>query len=552
MAKNQPRRFTLGFSVSKKGELYVYLCTTEKVRYANIGILPYCTENRVQVTTAVRFLLLVYMQLPKDTGILMHKDGNMPGSFRAQDIANGRSIDSVSDLSDMEINILHGKARCGRREALFGPRSWIFDARVSSSTGTANHILKFHWHNDSSEVAVHAKVEEFKVPHTPQLVGAIAIPARDEGFIAGEMLLLKDAGQDIYTFFKNLRPGNSYQMTDMFAGYFHALLAAATGYGRKFVLHRDVSARNLLVKNMRPFLIDWGCGIVADVDIPRAASNYAKVGTAPFMGLRVLSGCPNRSLIDDLESLFLVFAYCLWLRYSAIPEGDNKYWDGSATTDDLISFRIRWLLCESSFIKKMKLENCPEELRNLATAMYGLVYPLSKVALYNIYEDVTDPRLAIFNAREWVAAFDTAAASSKSANITRVNLESLREYVKNTPACNTPRVDKVQLQPALDSGGKGKEPEVAISLSSLQLDQIPEESVSPSPLQLGQIHEEPVSPSPLERGKNTSQAYNLRSKKDGIEAASALSGLKAKRGDRDDQAGPDAGESSTRSKRTRK
>ncbi|KAJ2534112.1 hypothetical protein IWW43_002510 [Coemansia sp. RSA 1935] len=538
MAKNQPRRFTLGFSVSQNGEVYVYFCTAEKVRYAKIGVLPYCTKDRAQVTKAVRFLLLVYMQLPKDTGILMHKDGNIPETFRAQDILHGRSIDSVSDLSDMEITILNGKARSGRREALFGPRSWIFDASVKSATETANHILKFHWHNDnSSEVFVHAKVEEFKVPHTPQLVGAIAIPARDEESMAGEMILLDDAGKDIYTFFKNLRLANSYQMTDMFAGYFHALLAAATGDGRKFVLHRDVSARNLLVKNIQPFLIDWGCGIVADIDIPRVASSYAKVGTAPFMGLRVLSECSNRSLIDDLESLFLVFAHCLWLRYGTIPAEDKKYWDGTAPTNELINFRICWLLCESSFIKNMKLENCPEELRNLATAMYGLVYPLSKVALYNIYKDATDPRLATFNAHEWVAAFDTVAASSKSANITRVNLERLREYVENTPECNTPQVDRVLLQPALNSGGKGKEPEIAISLSSLQL---------------GQIPEEPVSPSPLERGKNTSQAYNLRSKKDDIEAASALSGLKAKRGDRDDQAGPDAGESSNQPKRTRK
>ncbi|KAJ2124733.1 Anaphase promoting complex subunit 11 [Coemansia sp. RSA 720] len=449
MAKNQPRRFTLGFSVSKKGELYVYLCTTEKVCFTYIGVLPYCTVDRSQATTAVRFLLLVYMQLPKDTGILMHKDGNMSGSFRAQDIVNGRSIDLVSDLSDMDITILNGKARSGGHRALFGPRSWIFDASAKSATAAANHILKLHWHDDSSEVAVHAKVTEFKVPHTPQLVGAIAIPARDGGSVAGEMLLLEDVGEDIYTFFSKLLPTNSHQMMGMFAGYFHALLAAATGNGRKFVLHRDVSARNLLVKNTRPFLIDWGCGIVADTDRPRYAPKYSMVGTMPFMGLRVLSECSNRSLIDDLESLLIVFAYCLWLKYGTIPAKDKKYWDGTATTNGLLDFRICWLQCENSFIDRMKLYGCPEELEKLAIAMYGLVYPLSKVSLYNIYTDVTDPRLAIFNAHEWVAAFDTAAASSKSANISCVNLELLHEYVKNTPECNALLIDSVLSQPGL-------------------------------------------------------------------------------------------------------
>ncbi|KAJ1759408.1 hypothetical protein LPJ69_003768 [Coemansia sp. RSA 1752] len=98
---------------------------------------------------------------------------NQPRRFTLgfSDILHGCSIDSVSDLSDMEITILNGKARSGRHRALFGPRSWIFDASVKSATGTANHILKFHWHNDnSSEVFVHAKVEEFGVPHTPQLL----------------------------------------------------------------------------------------------------------------------------------------------------------------------------------------------------------------------------------------------------------------------------------------------------------------------------------------------------------------------------------------------
>ncbi|KAJ2252183.1 hypothetical protein GGH98_003065 [Coemansia sp. RSA 454] len=162
----------------------------------------------------------------------------------------------------------------------------------------------------------------------------------------------------------------------------------------------------------------------------------------------------------------------------------------------------------------MKLENCPEELRNLAKVMYGLVYPLSKVALYNIYEDVTDPQLATFNAREWVAAFDTAAASSKSANVTRVNLEHLREYVENTPECNTLLIDNVLSQSALNSGGKDNVPEVAISLSSCR------------------------------RGKGIKRTYNLRSKNNDIEATSTLLDLKAKPSDMDD--------SSTRSKRSRK
>ncbi|KAJ2147305.1 hypothetical protein IW136_000181 [Coemansia sp. RSA 678] len=514
MAKNQPRRFTLGFSVSKKGELYIYLCTTEKVCYAKIGVLPYCTKDKAQVTKAVRFLLLVYTQLPKDTGILMPKEGEMSETFRAQDILHGCSIDSVSDLSDMEITILSGKARSGRREALFGPRSWIFDAckvchRICESHFKVSLAQRQLFRGCCSRKGYRVKGSAYSTA-----CGSNCYSRERRGSVAGEMLLLDDAGKDIYAFFKNLRPANSYQMTDMFAGYFHALLAAATGDGRKFVLHRDISVKNLLVKNMQPFLIDWGCGIVADIDIPRVASNYAKVGTAPFMGLRVLSERSNRSLIDDLESLFIVFAHCLWLRYGTIPAEDKKYWDGTAPTNELISFRIDWLLCENSLIDRMKLENCPEELRNLATAMRELVYPLSKMYFYNIRKDVTDPRLATFNAREWVAAFDTAAASSKSTNITRVNLEHLREYVENTPECNTLLIDKIMLQPALNSGSTDNVPDEAVSLS------------------------------PCLRGKGIKRTYNLRSKKNDTDATSAVLDLKAEPSDTVDI--------STRPKRSRK
>ncbi|KAJ2124473.1 hypothetical protein IW147_001642, partial [Coemansia sp. RSA 720] len=240
MSQHQPRHYSLGFTGSKDGDLYIYLVMPTKVFYSKIGQLPLGERGNADEVAVVRLLLLMYQMLPKYPGFLAEP-------YRG--IFSPLSADKFIGIVGSDAERLSGK--------------------------------------------------------TITVLGDKTIESQCDPELTGELLLLEDAGKDIKSFFMDTKP-DSWQMIDIFAGYFHALLVAATGNEQgEFILHRDISAMNLLVKDSQPFVIDWGNGIHA-FSADRIASKSVRVGTAPFMGIRVLNRSSRRSLIDDVESLFLL------------------------------------------------------------------------------------------------------------------------------------------------------------------------------------------------------------------------------------------------------
>ncbi|KAJ2402860.1 hypothetical protein GGI23_000399 [Coemansia sp. RSA 2559] len=164
-------------------------------------------------------------------------------------------------------------------------------------------IVKCHWClPESSEIAIHRRVLEMGIPYVPKLLNSVAAKHPFDA-MQGELLQVDNAGTSIADAIMN-RGIASHVVIDLFAGYSHTILAASSGRGDKIVLHRDISTGNLLVRESKPFVIDWGLRLCAH-DANRIASTTPRVGTAPFMGVRVLNSQPKRSCIDDLESLFL-------------------------------------------------------------------------------------------------------------------------------------------------------------------------------------------------------------------------------------------------------
>ncbi|KAJ2809522.1 hypothetical protein H4R20_000024 [Coemansia guatemalensis] len=96
----------------------------------------------------------------------------------------------------------------------------------------------------------------------------------------------------------------------MFVRFSHSLLKANAGDGKKFLLHWDIPTGNLLITQVgKPQVIDWGCGLVVSTDSPhRQPSAGVVVGTASYMGCRVLMGEFKHSVIDDFVLLFLVYS----------------------------------------------------------------------------------------------------------------------------------------------------------------------------------------------------------------------------------------------------
>ncbi|KAJ2787533.1 hypothetical protein GGI15_000664 [Coemansia interrupta] len=100
---------------------------------------------------------------------------------------------------------------------------------------------------------------------------------------------------------------------------------------RAGVYHRDISAGNITLREQEVFLIDWGYGkaipdaldrrqkekVNSDwgIDIDRLTVNEdardGVTGTVYYMGIRVLMGYSNRSILDDIESLLYVLLHSI-------------------------------------------------------------------------------------------------------------------------------------------------------------------------------------------------------------------------------------------------
>ncbi|KAJ1767377.1 hypothetical protein LPJ74_005409 [Coemansia sp. RSA 1843] len=254
MAHDQLCRYSISFGISKGGELYVYLRKISEVYYTRLGHIPCLSASENEVDSAII------------------------------------------------------------RRKIVGSRSWLYSTitGVDTKANREQCMLKLHWClRDLSEARIHKRVMGLDVPHTPQLIDSATIQIDATNAYIGEILLIEDSGIEINRFLINLDSSSVHRVVGVFAGYLHTLLVAATGDKCEYILHRDMSAGNLLVKGSKPYVIEWGCGLVAKKNESRTPSTISAVGTAPFMGIRILNKSNCRSLLEDLESLFLVLSYCL-------------------------------------------------------------------------------------------------------------------------------------------------------------------------------------------------------------------------------------------------
>ncbi|KAJ2793793.1 hypothetical protein H4R20_006435, partial [Coemansia guatemalensis] len=299
MLQAQPRRHLIGVSISKGGEMYLYVCLPSKICYHRIGALP-CYDDRYseQAISAVRFLLLLYLEVAKDPGFITTRRLGIFSGFSLQDVVNAHPV-TDADIASAVINIQGYSCFSGCHSQLVGPQSWLY-------RDVGNQIVKFHWCSPkSSEILIHQKALELQIPHIPEILHSVII-SHPYDSLNGELLVLDDAGTTIEDVLLNRRVPD-YAVVDIFAGYFHTILAASSVCDGEVILHRDISAGNLLVRDSMPFVIDWGLGLYAHAK-SRVVSTTPLVGTAPFMGVRVLCSMERRSCIDDIESLLLVLS----------------------------------------------------------------------------------------------------------------------------------------------------------------------------------------------------------------------------------------------------
>ncbi|KAJ2559944.1 hypothetical protein EV175_000057 [Coemansia sp. RSA 1933] len=234
MARDQPRRFTLELSVSGQSELHAYVSTANKIFYTRIGSLPSPGSNTAMTEDqkhAVKFFIMLYRQLPLDYGFLVHNPLGIQSSFKLTDIPDLSSSGVDVSLQNATIKASNIYADGGRREGIAGPRSWVYPVDVQSlGYASGKRIFKFHWHyTGKSEAMIHKRIQNMNVPHVPRLFHSGNLTRNPSSTTVGEVLIMENAGEDVFSLFKSSPKAPPHRIVDVFAGYVHTLLAANKG-----------------------------------------------------------------------------------------------------------------------------------------------------------------------------------------------------------------------------------------------------------------------------------------------------------------------------------
>ncbi|KAJ2658975.1 hypothetical protein IWW48_003773 [Coemansia sp. RSA 1200] len=405
----------------------------DSIYVASLGTLPLMQKDRQKVLNdhrVVSFIWFLYQKTAKDCGFLTCDAVELPGTFALDKIV-GIESDRNNSFMNTSINIRtrSGGEVLGRHRSLKGPRTWIYP---SCRFDYQDSVLKFQWIPEGNlESEAHRFVLAKGVPHVPKLLFAASVSDRqsdgDVPFV-GEVLVFENVGNKVSTLFDSAGSSMEERVFDTFAAYAHTLITAARiGEDNRFVLHRDISLGNLIVtRSGQPYIIDWGYGCVCDSSIcHRPVSGKFIIGTTIYMGIRVLFEKETRSLIDDLESLFLVFCHCLWATYG---NTGNKYYKDLWIKGNKLQVKLvrkDWLSSKHSLFKHMEAgNNIPVFYRDLAKGMYDQLFP-SRSFISFLEENSSDPRVEKFKSSNWMNLFKKAVDSTAAMPY----LKMLQDYV---------------------------------------------------------------------------------------------------------------------------
>ncbi|KAJ2740824.1 hypothetical protein GGI20_005595, partial [Coemansia sp. BCRC 34301] len=330
--------------------LFLYGCHLDLVVFmhggyyvASIGPVLHFSEadkrrSRKLVISSLQRMWFLLTLPPTDFGNLLPTLGT-PWSLHVNDVPRAIATSSTAENAGADTLLrvsvstnpslpasrhLTDIARIDREVHITGRCTYLFSAKHSGQ----DVILKMTWIRASRlpEGAIYDVLEASNVQFVP-FAFCRGIVERDIGGYRLELLLMNHCGESFVGHVVRLRQDNV--PAALVSGLVHncarnvaKTLAQALGAG---ILHRDVSAGNLAVKDGNVNTIDWGCakilerppdalaakisqrwGVDWDTAIGSGADSDPFTGTPLYMSVQVLLKTTRRSVYNDLESLFYV------------------------------------------------------------------------------------------------------------------------------------------------------------------------------------------------------------------------------------------------------
>ncbi|KAG7087809.1 hypothetical protein E1B28_013750 [Marasmius oreades] len=253
---------------------------------------------------------------------------------------------TIHDETDEEEHIFYGgkivitppptpRGRCTKgflvttTEAINSPQPVASEALKSSI-----HYLKATWRiftkDLETEGKIYASLKNADIPHIPTLLASGDASGRWQDTQTEYMsdhppirhhrhyyMAFREVGKSLSKF---------SNLAEFVGALRDALKAHQTAYEKLHILHRDISAANILIFNGRGLLIDWEFSKAYEPGIPREPRQNERTGTWQFISARMLQlgGQPvQHTLFDDLESFFHVLCWVA-IQYSHHTLSDSE------------------------------------------------------------------------------------------------------------------------------------------------------------------------------------------------------------------------------------
>ncbi|KAJ2801780.1 hypothetical protein H4R20_003540 [Coemansia guatemalensis] len=374
--------------------LDLFIFTRGNVYRGDMGYIGYAGGSTLNkqatsdIAEAYRDLWFLLTLPTEKFGHICHLENASYGIKVLSDNSSTRM--NVEESSENSRNVVSFEDRIHKTVHIFGRLAYLY----RSSYQGKPVVVKISWSpvDRLPECAMYEALQAAGVPGVPNVIS--------HGFISDdlfgyrvELLLLEDCGIPIGAYFaesgsdtksRSEREGELAEYTKQIA----TTLVRAYDSG---ILHRDISYGNITIKNKRAYLIDWGyakflpwahTGELAqrwgfgDTNVTQNENEHDSItGTPLFMSVQILLGATERSIMHDLESLFMVMLHSLASINGRVPDSDDpKYGWKFLGSDMTATLRLGCLCCPQKYLEKFGCGDCGQVVKSVADSMYRLLF----------------------------------------------------------------------------------------------------------------------------------------------------------------------------------
>ncbi|KAJ2125509.1 hypothetical protein IW147_000861 [Coemansia sp. RSA 720] len=378
------------------GNVSLMVFTRQEVHVAELG--PLCVrQSRYHATRSANIaktLRKIWFILTLSTSAFGNICNVTNDDLNLQ-FVTGSDVTQVERTADYNgNNLVQLDERIDRPVKIFGRISYMYRSIFAGRSA----ILKLTWTPTYCypEGAGYRMIGEACNGYIPEVYLSGVLVKNSFGYRL-EFLVLEDCGISIDTY--AIRCRNVGTKAEQFSAtlaksikHVSGCLAKAYAAG---VLHRDISAGNIAIKDGQTRLIDWGYSRArSDIDIPnldeierlfafdnKTASKEERqrdslTGTNLFMSVQMLMGSTERSLIHDLESLFFVGLYTLAKFQGSIGSKSDKLPLGfrCVGNEETAAIRVGCLSVEKNYLSKFGIRDCPDVIARVFDSMYRTLF----------------------------------------------------------------------------------------------------------------------------------------------------------------------------------